>query len=112
MFNSQIKEMHKLQNKELARVIIITLALDIVGGAIAAVFAHIMLGTVIPEILNGLHTEVGNTGLTITLFSITIDPEWFQRVFSWKNCFAILFGLRFIISYLVGSYGRSISSKN
>lgn len=112
MFNQQLKQIHSIQNKELARSIAITFVIDLIGGAIAAGFAYLLLGTVIPEIINGLHAEVGNSGLTITLFSVTIDPVWFKRVFSWKNCFAVLFGLRFIISYLVGAYGRSIGSSN
>ena len=107
------KGFHKTQLKETGYQIFIRLVLDIAGGALAALFAYILLGTVIPEIVNGLHAEVGNSGLTISLFNVTIDPAWFKRVFSWKNCFAVLFGLRFIISYLVGGYyGRQVSTNN
>lgn len=88
--------LREVNMKENLKHFLINILSDAVFGAIAAVFAHIVLCNILPNILTMDFKGVVNLSLTF--------PEAWFKAFSYVNCFTILFGVRFIIAYLTGNY--------
>lgn len=93
-----------MMNKELPptklyfKGLVFSLVIDVVFGLIAAAFVYFVIGEIVPEILN---TSLMNGALVIK-----VDANVLKRIFSiWHN-FCILFGLRFVISYIVGAFSK------
>lgn len=76
------------------------LASDVVFGIIAALFMYFLFVSVVPQILN--------TSISLfdgaAKFSFLVDKTKMAELFSVRNNFCILFGIRFIVAYITGGY--------
>lgn len=90
------KEVIKMKRQILR--VAISLIADIVFGLIASVFAYFVIGEIVPEILN---TSLANGAIVIK-----VDATILKSIFSvWHN-FCILFGVRFVVAYICGTYSN------
>lgn len=78
---------------------VLQLITDAIFGLVAALFAHLILCNIVPNILTLDFRGMINLSLTF--------PEQWYKLFSYWNCFLMLFGVRFIVAYLMGSYKYS-----
>jgi len=86
--------------KQIIKVICISLIGDIVFGFIASIFVYYLLGELIPTIFT---TQLEAMSGALKL-SILFDKNLMKDIFSiWHN-FCFLFGIRFIVTYIVGGF--------
>lgn len=79
---------------------LVGLAADVVFGLAASAFAYFILGTIIPEMMS---TSIDAFNGAVH-FQFLVDAEKMRKIFSiWHN-FCILFGIRFVVAYVCGSY--------
>lgn len=77
--------------------------IEAVIALIAAVILHFVIGDFIPSILS---TELSAASGAIK-FSLLLDSEKLGRIFSIRNCFVVLFGVRFVIDFLMNGFRNS-----
>jgi multisubunit Na+/H+ antiporter MnhB subunit len=86
--------------KEIIKAICISLIGDIIFGLVASIFVYYLLGELIPVIFT---TQLETMSGALKL-SILFDKNLMKNIFSiWHN-FCFLFGIRFVIAYITGSF--------
>ena len=76
----------------------VQLGADIIYGLIGAGFLYFLTNSIIPKLLT-----LKFNGVVVA--TLNFPQQWYE-LFSFVNCFVLLFGIRFIVGYITGTYNR------